>query len=76
MFFKYRGVDMQGQYAEAEARLERSQAIRESVLGPEHPGVAPSLNLRAGLLLAQVRAVSIRIQGTFCVRLCGCFDTH
>ncbi|CAN0599470.1 unnamed protein product, partial [Laminaria digitata] len=28
---------------------ERSQAIREKVLGPEHPEVAQSLNNRAGV---------------------------
>ncbi len=46
----------QGKYAEAEPLYERSQAIREKVLGPEHPDVAQSLNNRAGLLRSQVRA--------------------
>ena len=45
----------QGKYNEAEPLYERSQAIREKVLGPEHPGVAESLNNRAELLRAQVR---------------------
>ncbi|CAN0448690.1 unnamed protein product, partial [Laminaria digitata] len=39
---------MQGKYAEAKPLYERSQAIREKVLGPEHPEVAQSLNNRAG----------------------------
>ena len=46
----------QGKYNEAEPLYERSQAIREKVLGPEHPDVAQSLNNRALLLKAQVRA--------------------
>ena len=47
----------QGKYAEAEPLYERSQAIREKALGPEHPDVAQSLNNRAFLLKSQVRAV-------------------
>ena len=47
----------QGKYDEVEPLYERSQAIREKVLGPEHPDVAQSLNNRAALLQAQVRAV-------------------
>ncbi|CAB1113194.1 unnamed protein product [Ectocarpus sp. CCAP 1310/34] len=46
----------QGKYDDAEPLNERSQTIREKVLGPEHPDVAQSLNNRAGLLEAQVRA--------------------
>ncbi|CAN0549492.1 unnamed protein product [Ectocarpus sp. 12 AP-2014] len=38
----------QGKYDKAEPLYERSQAIREKVLGPEHPDVAQSLNNRAG----------------------------
>ena len=49
---------MQGKSTEAEALYEKSQAIREKVLGPEHPDVATLLMKRAGLLIAQVRAVS------------------
>lgn len=45
----------QGKYGEAEPLYERSQAIREKMLGPEHPDVAVSLNNRAGLLSTQVR---------------------
>ena len=41
---------IQGKFAEAEPLYERSQVIREKVLGPEHPDVAQSLNNRAGLL--------------------------
>ena len=49
----------QGKYDEAEPLYERSQAIDEKVLGPEHPDVAQSLNNRAVLLQNQVRAVRI-----------------
>lgn len=48
---------IQGKYEEAEALFERSQAAREKVLGPDHLDVAESLNNRAGLWTAQVRAV-------------------
>ncbi|CAN0531556.1 unnamed protein product [Ectocarpus sp. 8 AP-2014] len=41
---------MQGKYDDAEQLYERSLAIREKLLGPEHPDVAQSLNNRAGLL--------------------------
>lgn len=50
------GSSNQGRYAEAEPLYERSQAIREKILGPEHPDVATSLNNRAILLQRQVRA--------------------
>ncbi|CAN0512516.1 unnamed protein product, partial [Laminaria digitata] len=39
---------LQGKYAEANPLYERSQAIREKILGPEHPEVAQSLNNRVG----------------------------
>ena len=48
---------MQGKYAETEPLYERSQTIREKVLGQEHPDVAQSLNNRAGLLMEQVGPV-------------------
>ena len=38
------GYRAQGNYAEAEPFYRRSLAIREKVLGPEHPDVAQSLN--------------------------------
>ncbi|CAN0431038.1 unnamed protein product, partial [Ectocarpus sp. 13 AM-2016] len=44
-----------GKYIEAEPLYERSQAIREKVLGPEHPDVATTLNNRALLFGRQVR---------------------
>ena len=47
----------QGKLAEAERLYERCQAIDEKVLGSEHPDFAITLNNRAGLLRAQVRAV-------------------
>ena len=36
--------DNQGKYAEAEPLYQRSLAIWEKALGPEHPNVAASLN--------------------------------
>ena len=41
--------DTQGQYAQAEPLYQRSLAIREKALGPDHPDVAQSLNNLAGL---------------------------
>jgi Flp pilus assembly protein TadD len=35
--------DIQGQYTQAEPLFRRSLAIREKVLGPNHPDVATSL---------------------------------
>ncbi|CAN0337603.1 unnamed protein product, partial [Ectocarpus sp. 12 AP-2014] len=43
----------QGNHAEAQPLCERSLAIRERMLGPEHPDVAQSLNNRALLLESQ-----------------------
>ena len=40
----------QGRYAEAEPLYQRSLAIREKALGPEHPAVATSLENYADLL--------------------------
>lgn len=45
----------QGKYTEADPLYERSLAILEKVLGPEHPDLASSLNNRAELLLVQVK---------------------
>ncbi|CBJ33504.1 Tetratricopeptide repeat protein [Ectocarpus siliculosus] len=42
-----------GEFAEAEPLYDRSQAIRENVLGPEHADVATTLSGRAGLLERQ-----------------------
>ncbi|CAN0261484.1 unnamed protein product [Ectocarpus sp. 6 AP-2014] len=42
-----------GEYAEAEPLYDRSQAIRENVLGPEHADVATTLSSRTGLLESQ-----------------------
>ena len=41
---------VQGQYAEAEPLYQRSLAIREKVLGAEHPDVATILDNYAELL--------------------------
>lgn len=60
-------LGVQGKYAEADLLYERSRAIREKVLGPEHPKVATMLNNRAVSLRAQVRD-GMPIE----VRLCGC----
>ena len=40
----------QGKYEEALPLYKRSRAIREKVLGPDHPDVAQSLNNEAELL--------------------------
>lgn len=48
-------ADGQGKYAEADLLYARSLAIREKVLGPEHPEFATSLSNRAELLKSQVR---------------------
>ena len=45
----------QGNYDEAGRLYERSRAIREETLGPDHPDVAQSLNNQAQLLREQVR---------------------
>lgn len=45
---------MQGNYTQAETLYERAQAIREKVLGPQHPDMADLLNNRAILLNLQV----------------------
>ncbi|CAB1118953.1 unnamed protein product [Ectocarpus sp. CCAP 1310/34] len=53
---KFRSITdtaVQGKHAEAEPLYERSQAIREKVLGPKHPDVAEVLNNRATLLKSQ-----------------------
>ncbi|CAM9365298.1 unnamed protein product [Ectocarpus sp. 12 AP-2014] len=42
-------------YAEAEPLFERTQAIREKLLGPGHVGVAATLNTRAGLCSRQAK---------------------
>ncbi len=46
----------QGRYAEAEPLYQRSLAIREKALGPEHPHVAESLENYAALLRQTARA--------------------
>ena len=48
-----RHLDRLGLYATAQPYLERALAIREGVLGPEHPATAASLNNLAGLLARQ-----------------------
>jgi tetratricopeptide (TPR) repeat protein len=48
--FRLRSV---GQYAEARPYYERALAIREQVLGPEHPNTATSLNNLGALLQEQ-----------------------
>ncbi len=48
--------EAQGYYAEAEPLYQRSLAIMEKVLGPEHPSVATSLENYAALLRQTARA--------------------
>lgn len=48
---------LQGKYDEAGPLYERSLAIREKTLGPDHPDVAESMNNRAVLLDNQVNAL-------------------
>lgn len=50
-------IAFQGKYDEAELLLERCEAIEKKTLGPDHPNLARSLYMRAGLLVTQVRAV-------------------
>ena len=45
----------QGRYAEAEPLLQRSLAIREKALGPEHPHVGTNLNNLAEFYRVQGR---------------------
>ena len=45
---------------EAGPLYDRSLAIREKALGPDHPDVATTLNNRAALLQDQVGAMTIR----------------
>ena len=52
-------VTFQGRLDEAGPLFERSVAIREKVLGLDHPDVATALNDRASLLQQQVRTVRI-----------------
>ncbi len=46
----------QGRYAEAEPLYQRSLAINEKALGPEHPDVARTLENYAALLRLTARA--------------------
>lgn len=48
---------MQGECDKAAELYERSLAIREKTLGPDHHGLAPALNNLAMLLKKQVEAV-------------------
>ena len=54
-------VAAQGDYEGAKPLYERSLAIREKVLGPDHPDVASSLNNLAGLLENQVRVDRLEV---------------
>lgn len=60
---------VQGKDAEAEQLYERSQAIQEKALGPDHPNVATVLVTRVRLLTNQVRAV--RFSTIFWWRKCS-----
>ena len=54
-------VAAQGNYEGARPLYERSLALRENVLGPDHPDVASSLNDLAGLLDDQVRVDRLEV---------------
>ena len=56
-----RVVAMQGNHGDAKPLYERSLAIREKVLGPDHPDVASSLNNLAMLLNNQVRVDRLEV---------------
>lgn len=58
----------QGDFAEAELLYKRSLTIRETVLGPDHPDVASSLNTWAVLLTKQARSGHVRK-----IMFVGCF---
>ncbi|NDY74971.1 tetratricopeptide repeat protein, partial [Desulfobacter hydrogenophilus] len=45
--------ESQGKYEEAEPLYQRALKIRETVLGPDHPSVATTLNNLAGLYESQ-----------------------
>lgn len=45
----------QAKYAEAAPLNERSQAIRERMLSPDHPELAEALHNRAAVFHAQVK---------------------
>lgn len=55
-FCVYTASFSQGKLSECKPMLERSQAILEKLLGPEHPMMANILDKRANLLREQVRA--------------------
>ena len=57
LLFRFEMLRFQGRLDEADPLFERSLAIREKVLGPDHSDVAQSLNNQALLLQARVRAV-------------------
>ena len=61
-------ISRQGEYAKAGELYERSQAIQEKVLGPEHPSLAATLHSRAYLLQAQVRAGGV-VKGNILLRM-------
>lgn len=57
----------QGKHADAEPLYERSQLIREMVLGPEHRLVAEVLHHRAAVCVDQV---GTEYQSCFWVQIC------
>lgn len=61
----------QGKYDEAGAMYERSLAIREKTLRPDHPDVAESLNNQAVLLNNQVRTITSPHEMCACEISCG-----
>lgn len=64
-------IGMQGRLAEAEPLYGRSQAILEKVLDPDHPDLATTLNDRAQLLKALVRANNASKRSKCFERMCS-----
>ena len=62
---------LKGKFSDSEPLYQRSLAIREEALGPEHPEVALSLNELAGLLCSQVITLITRSISRLCLRPYG-----
>ncbi|CAM9854520.1 unnamed protein product, partial [Ectocarpus fasciculatus] len=65
-----------GKFAEADVLYERSEAIREKVLGPDHPDVAQSLMMRADWLGAQCEKRTLYTLGPMKFRIQPLGEEH
>lgn len=65
LIFSYLPITFQGMYSEAEPLYERPLAVREKVLGPEHPDVATTLDNRVVLLSFCPSAIFVRLPHSF-----------